>query len=156
MHYASIVYRLICTVASLMLYRWQYGGWGYLSNKRVKMLANKINYKTHNYSILYMQLILLTLSYCHFKYVTREISCWMLKHRTTTSIDDLLMAQRSSFPVRHLLRFIEWLSKAEPDEVTQTFLFCFSFTSNDVIISWKQCLWTQAFYLPQYSKTTVT
>jgi len=64
------------------------------------------------------------------------------------------MAQRSSFPVRHLLCFIEWLSKAEPDEVTQAFLFRFQFARNDAIVSCQQRLRTQALYLPQYRNTT--
>jgi len=89
-----------------------------------------------------------------------EIGSWtLLQLSTNTGIEDLLMAQRSSFPVRHLLSFIEWSSKTESDEITQAFLFTLHhhFSSRDITIIRKwvmQRLRTQTLYLPQYSKVS--
>jgi len=88
--------------------------------------------------------------YCQSK------SCenWTLKHRTKTCIEYLLMAQRSSLPVWHLLSFIQWLSEAESYKITQSFLLTLHdrhrFTSSNAVIGWwgiMQRLRTQALYL---------
>jgi len=99
----------------------------------------------------------------HSKYKRAKITCWTLKHGTNTSIDELLLAQRSSFPVGHLLSFIKWSSKAESDKITQAFLFSFHnwrrVITDGAIFSCERVMQrfrTHPLYLPQYSNSVST